>query len=56
MKVRFRNSMKDVQTMPGADNDSGHNFLIANICTRLMKIMKIQKVKPRWDLQKLYAQ
>jgi endonuclease/exonuclease/phosphatase family metal-dependent hydrolase len=30
---RFRISMKDVQTMPGADTDSDHNLLVAKICT-----------------------
>jgi hypothetical protein len=53
----FRNSMKDVQTMPGTDIDSDHNFLVAKICTRLKKIIiKFRKGEPRWDLEKLYAQ
>jgi hypothetical protein len=29
-----RNSMKDVQTLPGADTDSDHNLMVAKICTR----------------------
>jgi hypothetical protein len=48
--------MKDVQKMPGADNDSGHNLLFAKIFTRLKKIIKFQKGKPRWDRENLYAQ
>jgi hypothetical protein len=48
--------MKDVQMMPGADSDSDHNILVPKICTRLKKIIKFQKAKPRWDLEKLYAQ
>jgi len=34
--------MKDVQTMPGADIDSKHNFLVVQICTRFKKIMEFQ--------------
>jgi hypothetical protein len=48
--------MKDVQTLPGADVDSDHNLLVAKICIRLKKIIKFQKRKPRWDLEKLHAQ
>ena len=55
MKQRFRNSVKDVQTLPGADIDSDHNLLVATICTRL-RIIRFHKKKPRWDLEKLYAQ
>ena len=49
---RFRNSVKDVQTLPGADIDSDHNLLVAKVCTRLKKIIRFQKSRPRW----LYAQ
>ena len=56
MKHRFRNSVKDVQTLPGADIDSDHNLLVAKIRTRLKKIIRIQKSRPIWDLEKLYAQ
>jgi hypothetical protein len=48
--------MKDVQTLPVADIDSDHNLLGVNICTRLKKIIKFQKGKLRWNLEKLYAQ
>ena len=56
VKHRFRNSVKDVQTMPGADIDSDHNLLVAKICTRLKKIIRFQKRRPQWDLEKLYVQ
>ena len=56
VKRRFRNSVKDVQTLPGADIDSDHNLLVAKICTRLKKIIRFQKRRPQWDLEKLYAQ
>jgi hypothetical protein len=56
VKQRFRNSVKDVQTLPGADIDSDHNSLVATICTRLKKIIRFHKRKPRWDFEKLYAQ
>jgi hypothetical protein len=56
VKQRFRNSVKDVQTLRGEDINCDHNLLVANICTRLKKIICFQKRKPRWDLEKLYAQ
>jgi hypothetical protein len=45
-----------MQTLPGADIDSDHNLLVAKICTSLKKIIRFQTRKPRWDLDKLYAQ
>jgi hypothetical protein len=48
--------VKDVQTLPGADIDSDHNLLVAKICTRLKKIIRFQKRRSQWDLEKLYTQ
>jgi hypothetical protein len=56
VKYRFRNNVKFVQTLPGADNDSDHNLLVAKICTKLKKIIRFQKRRPQWDMEKLYAQ
>jgi hypothetical protein len=56
VKERYRNSMKDVQTQPEADIDSDHNLLVAKICTRLKRIIRFQKRKPVWDLEKLQVQ
>ena len=56
VKHQFRNSVKDVQTLPGADIDSDHNLLVAKFCTRLKKMKRLQKSKLRWGLEKLYAQ
>jgi len=56
VKHRFRNSVKDVHTLPGADVDSDHNLLVAKVCTRLKKIIRFQKSRPRWDVEKLHAQ
>jgi len=42
--------------IPGADIDSDHNLLVAKICTKLKKIIRFQKRRPQWDLQKLYTQ
>jgi exonuclease III len=53
VKHRFRNSVKDVRTLPGADIDSDHNLLVAKICTRLKEIISFQKRRPQWDLKKL---
>ena len=56
LKHRFRNSVKEVQTLPVADIDSDHNILVANISTRLKKIIRFQNSRRRWDLEKLYAE
>jgi len=56
VKHRFRNSVKDVQTLPGVDTDSDHNLLVVKVCTSLKKIIRFQKRKPRWDLETLYTQ
>ena len=48
--------MKDVQTLPGADIDCDHNLLVAKVRTKLKKIIRFQKNRPRCDLEKLYAQ
>jgi hypothetical protein len=48
--------VKNVQTLPGADIDSDPIILVAKICTRLKKIIRFQKRKPQWDLEKLYVQ
>ena len=56
VKYRFRNSVKDVQTLSGADIDSDHNLLVAKICIRLKKIIRFQKRIAQWDLEKFYAQ
>jgi len=39
-----------------ADIDSDHSLLVAKVRTRLKKIIRLQKSRPRWDLEKLYAQ
>jgi hypothetical protein len=48
--------VKDVQTLPGADIDFDHNLLVAKICTGMKKIIRFQKKRPQWDLEKLYTQ
>jgi len=47
VKHRSRNSMKEVQTLPGADTVSVHNLLVAKISTRLKKIIRLKKGKPK---------
>jgi hypothetical protein len=48
--------VKDVHTLPGADIDSYHNLLVAKFCTRLKKVIRFQKRRPKLDLEKLYPQ
>jgi hypothetical protein len=45
VKHRFRNRVKDVQTLPGTDINSDHNLLAAKICTILKKIIRVHKQK-----------
>jgi hypothetical protein len=56
VKHRFRNSMKEVQTLPRADTVSVHNLLVAKISTRLKKITRLKKGKSKWELEKFCAQ
>jgi endonuclease/exonuclease/phosphatase family metal-dependent hydrolase len=42
VKQRYRNSLKDVQTQPGADIGSDHNLLVAKICIRLKRIIRLE--------------
>jgi hypothetical protein len=53
---RFRNSVSDEHTLPGADTDSDQNLLVAKTFIRLKKTVRFQKRRPRWDLEKLYTQ
>jgi hypothetical protein len=48
VKHRFIKSRKDLESLSEADIYSDHNSLVAKICTRLKKIIKLQKRKPRW--------
>ena len=52
---RFKDSMKDKQTLTKADINSKHKLLFAKICTRLKKIKKLRKGKPRWNVENLHA-
>jgi len=42
--------------MQRADFYSASDLLVVNVCTRLKKIIKFQKGKTRWDMEKLHAQ
>ncbi|XP_026467799.1 craniofacial development protein 2-like [Ctenocephalides felis] len=53
VKNRFRNSVKDVKTFPGADIDSDHNLLTVDIETKLKNIRKMGKRRQRWNLENL---
>jgi hypothetical protein len=55
VKHQFRNSKKDMQAMHRADIYSASDLVVAEVCTRLKKIIKFQTGKPRWNLEKLHA-
>ena len=56
MKHLFRNRMKEVKSLPGADIDFNHRLSVANNFPRWTKILRFRKGNQRWDLEKLYAQ
>jgi hypothetical protein len=41
---------------PGTYIDSDYNLLVAKVCTRLKRTIRLLKRKPVWDLEKLQAQ
>ena len=55
MRYPFNNSVKDTQTISGADIHFGHNIhvLVTKMCTRLKKIMRLKNGRPVWNLEKL---
>ena len=54
MKHRFRISKLCVQTLPGAGIYCYINLLNAKVCTRVKKIVKFLKGKPRSNVEILY--
>ena len=52
VKERYRNSIKNAHTLPGADADTDHNLLVVKICMSLKKIKRKARRK-RWDMETL---
>lgn len=52
IKERFRNSIKNVCTHPGADIDSDHNLLVAKMKVELKKIKSSHR-NEKWNLHSL---
>jgi hypothetical protein len=42
-----------VKTLPGAEIDSDHNLLVAEVKTRLKAIKEAEKKKPKWNLERI---
>jgi len=55
VKHRFINSVRAVQTVPGADVDSNFNLVVAKIRIKLKKIIRFQK-KTTMGFGELYTQ
>uniref|UniRef100_A0A8D8WNZ2 Craniofacial development protein 2 n=1 Tax=Cacopsylla melanoneura TaxID=428564 RepID=A0A8D8WNZ2_9HEMI len=49
---RFKNSINNVKTYPGADIFSDHNLLLAEVRTKLKRVDRKKKTK-KWDTAKL---
>jgi len=43
--MRYRNSVLNAHTLPGADADTDHNLLTAEVCLALIKLPKKGTVK-----------
>ena len=50
-KQRFRNSIGQMNTFPGADIDSNYNSVAAEVQTWLKPIKKAGKRQPKWNLE-----
>lgn len=49
---RFKNSIKNAKTYPGADLDTDHNLLAAELKTRLKHVKK-KTTYEKWNTEKL---
>ena len=56
IRHRFKNSVVQCKTYPGADIGSDHNPVIAKIKVKLKKMQKASKKAPKVDIAKLKAQ
>ena len=52
VKQRFRNSVKSAGTLNGADINSDHNLVVADISTRMKIIRRKTNIKVKWNLEK----
>ena len=52
VNTRYRNSVKDARSYPGADIDSDHNLVMMKVHTRLKKVIG-KKRKLRWNTDKI---
>jgi hypothetical protein len=52
VRQRYRNSVKNARTYPGADADSDHNLVAMKMELKLKKIVR-GKTQLKWDLEKL---
>lgn len=52
VKERYRNSVKNARSYPGADIDSDHNLVMINLAVRLKKVAKA-KYRKKWNLENL---
>ena len=52
VRQRYRNSVKNSRSYPGADADTDHNLVVMKINVMLKKIIKTS-TKRKWDMQRL---
>jgi len=54
-KQRYRNSVKNAKTLPGADADTDHNLVAMMVHLQLKLIRKEKKKANKWNKEKLKA-
>ena len=53
VRQRYKRSIKNVKTFPGADCDSDHTPVVAKILLKLKKVQKRSQFRPKWKLDYL---
>ena len=53
VRHRYRNSVKNARTMPGADADTDHNLVIMKAQIKLKFIKRKKKIRQRWNKKNL---
>ncbi len=53
VKTRYRNSVKNAKTYPGADADTDHNLVVMTMTVKLKFIKRKKKKRQRWDKETL---
>jgi hypothetical protein len=56
VRQRYKNSVKNAHTYPGADADTDHNLLVMKMKMKLKFVRRKRKTKDKWNLAGLAQQ